>query len=227
MKKTTVILIILVLLSCSLGSALADEFILHSGVKFGMTIEDIRQIETNSGFDVENNEDNTELTISGKIASVEDSTITYTFHDNKMFQTKYSLGKDRIDRGIEGYRIIQQSLESKYGNPTGLPDGFHSSEFNNIISRIAPDGFLQEQGDIELSNEWLITTDTGYVIIEHIKYYYKFTKLFLDSGMNKNYPQGRTYNEAILYQFYDFNDPELNNAVNNALESIKQLENDL
>lgn len=227
-KKLISILIILsVFTVCITGSSLADEFTLHSGVKFGMTLEEITQIEENAGFETTLNEEKTQLEITGKIASVENSRIDYAFINNKMFQASYALGRDSINRGVEGYSIIQESLESKYGEPTGLPNNFHSSEFLGVLSSISPDDFLQEQGDVEISNEWLIRTDNGYVVIEHIKFYYKFTKLFLDSGMRDRYPEGRTYNEKILYHFYDFNDPEINDALNNAIENSQQLQNDL
>lgn len=227
-KGLSILIILLVFMSSIVGSASANEFTLHSGVAFGMTTEQVIQLEQKAGFEVETSEDDPNiLKIQGKIASVESSRIKYQFANNKLYYARYDLGSDQINRGFEGYKKIQESLESKYGKPTGLPDGFHSSGYNDILSSIASDGFLQDQGEVETSDEWLITTNTGYIVIEHLKFFYKFTDAFLTAGMNKSYPEGRTYNEAIVYQFYELDDPLITNAINNSIENANQLENDL
>lgn len=137
MKKRLSAILSALLVFCSLSFAYADEFTLHNGTKFGMTMEEVSSIEKEKGYEVEettaryifvNKEDGETysgpapvLKISGSMAGVPDSTLYYYFEDDKLFAVLYEFqNRDEEHNGIytsltySDYDEIQSSLEKKY-----------------------------------------------------------------------------------------------------------------
>ena len=81
MKKYISILIAVLVVMASV-SGLAEDFSIHSGVSNGMTREEVINLETAAGFEVEESEDY--ITVKGKIASIENSAIRYYFEDDSL-----------------------------------------------------------------------------------------------------------------------------------------------
>lgn len=227
MKKAISILLVLLVIVCGIGSTLAEDFTLHSGVSFGMTLEEIKKIEEDAGFSTDIPDNNAYLQVYGKIASIENSAINYYFDNNKMNIAKYRFGKDSTDRGSNEYSLIQESLNNRYGSASGLPDGFHTKQFNEDMKNIVGDGITTNDGTITRDEGWLIPQENGYIAIEHYTFYYQFTQSFLNAGMIDFYPEGKAFYHMISYEWYDADDPAIANALNTVQENISQLNNDL
>ena len=128
MKKGLVLIIVSILLTCMLGSAIAEDFALHSGVTFGMTMDEVERIETEKGFTVTRSHSQfafyTELgeykakscdvlIISGSMAGIGGSTLTYYFDDNGLLVTSlYEFG----EHNLSSYNQIQDLINNKYVN---------------------------------------------------------------------------------------------------------------
>ena len=81
MKKIASILMILVMLF-SVSAFGEEEITLHSGTKFGMTMDEVRSIEEAAGFTVPQGASNKMLQIDGQVAGYS-GTIYYYFTDNE------------------------------------------------------------------------------------------------------------------------------------------------
>lgn len=67
MKKILCLVISLIVLLSSI-SALAEEFTIHSGVMFGMSIDEVISAETASGFPAELNDEGNQVSFEGTVA---------------------------------------------------------------------------------------------------------------------------------------------------------------
>ena len=121
MKKIGLLLGIMLLVICLTSTAFADAFTLHSGVMFGMTIEEVEKLEKEAGFSTEvssyvilRDEGATELEVSGTIAGVSDATIEYIFYDNKLVEADYRLYSAYT---TGEYNTFLSTMKNKYGEP--------------------------------------------------------------------------------------------------------------
>lgn len=134
MKKSFCLIMLIICMIASV--AIADEFTIHSGVTFGMSVSQVEEAERTNGFAPDSfsfdalfggnsNAIPNETTVEGTIAGIADSKINYYFHNNKLFCAQYHLGKthkawDTAEMDMErmkmDYESISDSLTAKYGN---------------------------------------------------------------------------------------------------------------
>lgn len=178
MKKIASILMILVMLF-SVSAFGEEEFTLHSGTKFGMTMDEVRSIEEAAGFTVPQGASNKMLQIDGQVAGYS-GTIYYYFTDNEngtLDRMEYMFSDSSI------YETMEKALEKKYG-PTdynslrgiSLPSFTVNNEEYSFNTRFAP---RADSDDItilkcEYSQRIIQISETEYVYIECIREYCRF-----------------------------------------------------
>ncbi len=129
MKKTiSLVLMIAMLFSVS---AFAEEFTLHNGTKFGMSMQDVADAELSKGFSVSPEGDG--LYGEGTIAGRSPSAVRYFFDENeKLVHCDYFIYLNQQNSSNNGdYTSTNESLISKYGTPvateeTGTPLAVYS-----------------------------------------------------------------------------------------------------
>lgn len=173
MKRISSLLLICVMIL--LGAvANAEEFTLHNGTTFGMTPQEVIEIETAKGFTFEQTTPNGSgcLTTKGTVAGQIDTNIDYYFSDNGLYDMIY-----RFSDG-QSFASIEQGLEKKYGpteytSSSGMvyPDfTVYEKEFptdltlglyrENSLSR-------ETRNSSEYTQRLLPLSDDAYVYIEH------------------------------------------------------------
>ena len=139
MKKTILNLLVLsLIIMAAVGSATAEELTLHSGVAFGMSIQEVQYAERDNGFEAkpytlealglnslrDPDFDSTVLLVRGIIDEIPNSEIYYFFDKNgRMVNATYSfntVGRNNpAEVGIQEFGIIQYGLEAKFGDGWG------------------------------------------------------------------------------------------------------------
>lgn len=216
-KLLSFILVSILFATCITGSALADEFSLHSGVKFGMTEQEISSLESQAGFslkDVFVLSSTPMKKITGQVAGIQDSEIIYAFDsDGKMFASTYQLGGKYADFDPD-YSIIEQALTDKYGQPD-------NSWFPAVVmvSSYEPFNYFISWGNFSASlpenySSWLIKQDDESCVL--IVHYYAF------GGASTQF-------HIIGYQKYTANEIEsIKKTVDDTIEQTnQQLQNDI
>lgn len=112
-------------------SAFAEEFTLHNGTKFGMSMQGVADAELSKGFSVSPEGDG--LYGEGTIAGRSPSAVRYFFDENeKLVHCDYFIFLDQHNSSNNGdYASTNESLISKYGTPvateeTGTPLSVYS-----------------------------------------------------------------------------------------------------
>ena len=89
-KAISVLLVLLVLIVCSIGNALAEDFIIRNGIRFGMTVDEVKNIELTNGV---SNEDiqfsdflGEQLYIRTNIAGYDNAHVAYIVNDINNFR---------------------------------------------------------------------------------------------------------------------------------------------
>ena len=142
-----------------------DKFTLHNGVIFGMTMDEVNEIETGKGYIVNSThmnypyfDENGEylgktadcLSISGSMAGINDSKLYYYFDDDgKLFASVYKFG----EHDPKSYEEIEELLDQKYSGMT--------AKKNYTIARIT-DALLQD----ELTNGKIDDLDLRQIILQ-------------------------------------------------------------
>ncbi len=184
MKKMICALVML-LVFVVYASALAEEFTIHSGVKFGMTIEEVMQAEKEAGFEPEEITVDTRncsaihqkngVFIEGQIAGVDGAIVTYHFdNEGKLDSTIYNL------RGT--YRDIEDSLIEKYGKiDESVSERIHDLRIALNLDVYNPIDELEESPvkvwiHEKCKESWIVSQDDGskliitlYAVEEEIK----------------------------------------------------------
>ena len=132
MKKLLIVLL-LVMTTCSFYVVCAsaefsttDDFTLHSGVTFGMSREEVKKVEEENGFTVDEEslactyygsngsyltKETKGFKIEGSMAGISSSILYYYFDENgKLFGMLYYLG----DKDEESYKDINELINAKY-----------------------------------------------------------------------------------------------------------------
>ena len=213
MMRTTILVVLFVALLavCMIGSALSEDFTLHSGVKFGMSEQEISACEGNAGFklkDVFVLSSTPMKKISGQVAGIQGSEIIYAFDSNgRMFASTYSLGGTNASFDPD-YSFVEQALTDKYGEPD-------NSWFPAIvsISSFEPFNYFISWGNFsaglpEKYSSWLIKTeDESCVVIVH---YYEY------GGASTTF-------HIIGYQQYSANEIDtIKQTIDEGVEQINQ-----
>lgn len=125
MKKTWFVLASLVLFLAAHVALADEEFTLHNGTKFGMTLGEILDVEQKEGYFTGISEDSTEqllITRGGVFAGRENGNMVYALdEDGKLVQFHYFFQ----DASLDDFNSLNSSLVTKYGNPD------YSSEMGN------------------------------------------------------------------------------------------------
>lgn len=168
--KKIISLVLMLVMMFSVSAFAEDEFSLHSGVKFGMTFEEVKALEKEAGFATESHEEWNYLVAKGTIAGQKDSNVYYFFYDNKSLNwMEYSFEGDV-------FQIMESSLENKYGSteyssmsglflPKFTVTGHEFTDFsvgNTVYGNLVNETTLT----CDYSQRIIPISDTEYVYIE-------------------------------------------------------------
>ena len=182
MKKTLSLFLIL-FIACIVSISSAEEFTLHSGITFGMTMDQVMTCEKSAGFKPEKKtltqkSDATEegsfyfcskkhladyIYVEGQIAGQKDAAIRYHFNSKKQLDAAVY----EFFGGKAMYKTLRESLIKKYG------EAFDTSLINIWLKYLHPDALNIFQYsaqyvnvDYHSADSWLIPQDNGdYILI--------------------------------------------------------------
>lgn len=122
MKKVTALIMFLVLMICTVGSAMADDFTIHSGTTFGMNIEKVTELEKQAGFaisEINFTEASNTISIRGKVATYPDALIEYIFDNNDcLVSAQYTLAVEQKKGYTKAlFPDLITLLSTKYNEP--------------------------------------------------------------------------------------------------------------
>ncbi len=227
MKKTIIVLLVLsvFLLCCNYTIAMAEEFTLHSGVHFGMTIEEVKKAELNKGysateqkmpytfFDQNGDYDYSytdSLTVSGSMAGISDSKLYYYFNEkNQLFAVLYEFG----DHSYSSYNDIQSLINNKYSDKKAPNEYEVASLLPLFAAGKLTDGKIYDYDTMQLELE-----DFSRIAIAHTLMYSQVPGYDKESNLLFG---GKHWLE---YHFYTIEEIE---SVNGAIERKEQIEKEL
>lgn len=222
MKKTfSVLLILMIFVGCCFGNAMADVFSVHSNVQFGMSMDEVKKLESDAGFEVNEStdlfRDCPTLEVTGNIAGVSGAAITYLFDNNKKLKEAdyrmFAIG------GIGGdYDTLLSALINKYGTPNAdetwiaalnNPDILMTGRMIAYISNAMFGSVVSSKGEA-----WLQEQEDGTFVSIDI------FNIINSDGKKLNY---------ITYGSYTSEEIEnlKNMVINGAQEYVNQINNDL
>ena len=232
MKRIFILCLVCTLLFSSFASA--EEFTLRNGIKFGDTMEEVKNKETleidkfvdkiDTSENDTSSDDETKYPYSittkkGTLAGISDSYIYYQFDAEKTLRNvdycfKSSSYKDFVDND---YDNVNQGLRRKYGSPLGYSGGSMYIFSGTAITFAALIAYLYDYidgyGDLRDYDEWVVDADGYHVKIEQVEYYYGSSYSSLTYGYRMSY----TY----------FTDDDLKNAQDSKREEHNSVDNDL
>ena len=226
--KKIISMILMIAMLISVSAFAEEEFTLHSNVKFGMSLSEVKTCESENGFTLEKYLSGSTYDIHGKIAGLDSSWIYYSFDGNKLIQAKYEFpaGSDyaynqSVEESRSDYAKISDLLNEKYGlseynTLTGkiytVPkmintkdDALTCSSFGEHDYWKQPDRAWADTDYTTLSyEEWLIDQPDGSgVYIHHCLY------------KNANSDSNETYHKI----YYTIFDAEIISSIQDATES--------
>jgi len=225
MKKAVSIFLVLTILMASIWGASAEEFTIHSGTTFNMTIDEVIEAEKTAGFSPKRESGGSKETfyfckgkhsdeyvyVKGQIAGQQDSRIIYHF-DNEtgilnaaVYTFYYS--------GTKVYQTLRNTLINKYGEP------FDFSTINVWLKYLKPDAlnvlmYASCYANVTYYNgdSWLVPQDNGdYVLI-----------ISICARINGAGWEDCSY---IGYQYYSKS--EVESALDNEKKDLNQINDDL
>lgn len=185
MKKWTALLLALVmcLSLCACGSAEQKleepkpEFVIHNGVKFGMTPEEVSELEP---YEINTEDGVLHGYLSGYVEPTkgdytdyegyDDASMFYLFDPNtEELQEVYLMFGDYSDSfaWTDRYGTFVSLFTERYGEPTGLDETSHTYAYNDLTTDDL-DG-LQKEGKVVDAKMWIAPDGDGSVKIELIK----------------------------------------------------------
>ena len=218
MKRLVSVLVSLVLMVSCFSSALAaEDFTLRSGIKFGDTMEEVLAKEKTLTRDSEDDYEGMSIYwYEGKIAGYSDARRTFSFDDDgKLNDMEYSFNTNICtskDETNSVYKKLYDSLKRQYGNSLGNTGGT-----THLITGSAIDSFVRityligNAGYVDY-DEWVVDCNDYHVKIDIISYY---------AIINYTY----RYNVALSYHF--FTDEEYAAAVCEKEGEIQEVDDDL
>ena len=182
MKKLISILLAMIIAMASV-SALAEEFTLHSGTKFGMSLDEVKSIETSNGYTVENtslkyafydtdgkyySKATNALQIKGTMAGIENSTLSYYFNDNnELFAAVYKFGPLVHEGNIVEYADIQNTLSQKYSEKwEEVGEGDYPRILDCLYNELGYDRRIYSMDTYSIEN-----SDNSQIHINHALFY--------------------------------------------------------
>lgn len=166
MKKALLVLFSMVLIFATQFAFADEEFTLHNGTKFGMTIDEVTEIESSKGFSLTSN--NSHLSGRGTIAAQSDSSIDYFFgDDNRLYRMSYDFSD------INCFYDIEKNLIAKYGETEYSSDTLkeyptiYTYSFGKPVPMSSYSlGYTNVNRD-SYSQRVIKVNDTQYVLIDH------------------------------------------------------------
>lgn len=192
MKKIISLWLMVAMLFSVSAFAEEEEFALHSGTKFGMSSQEVAQIEQENGFemDVYHYEVSGGYSVygRGRIANMDNTTMSYTFtDDDSLYDLLYEFyeGDDDLAKTLIKFETIEEGLVAKYGateycSETGF--SFPVLGFVNWSERFKNkypyDGGVEYKGTqaecshtrVAYSHRLIEMDDGSCVLIDHVVY---------------------------------------------------------
>lgn len=190
--KRMLVLVLMVAMLFSVSAFAEETFTLHSGTKFGMTSQEVAQIELEKGFEmtVSHYEDSGEYSAygRGRIANMDNTSMWYSFSsDDSLYDLLYEFdeGDDDLAKTLIKFETIEEGLVAKYGateycSETGFSFpvlGFkgRSERFKN---KYPYDGGVEYKGKqaecshtrVAYSHRLIELDDGSCVLIDHVVY---------------------------------------------------------
>ena len=179
MKKAFVILLAAIIMICSCAfaeenDAASTETFSWRNIRFLMTIDEVKAIETLALDHEENSNDgNITLHYNGTVAGIDASEVNYRFtgDDHLLTEIYVSYNTESGDLVAENsYKKISSGLEEKYGTPLGNKKGKVHSLVGRFL-KMAADMYstmslLDPNYSLEYG-EWLLDYGDTYVKIDH------------------------------------------------------------
>lgn len=215
MKKRIMALVLVSVMLMVAQTALAEEFTVHAGVKFGETKEEVKNKET---LELDEEAD-TKLTYKGTVANINNSSIEYYFNDegylnDVLYSFPTSTTRDTISTRFD---TIESGLVRKYGKSLGNSGGdfyiITGPAFDNAVAFIALMMWLDGTGDVVDYGEWIVPNEEDNVKIDLIAYYTR------DSKYNYNY--------FLMLSYHPFTDEDLKAAQDEKKAENNAVDDDL
>lgn len=176
MKKIICILLAMVILYSN--TALADNFTIHNGVSFGMTVDEVKATESNGGLQFQevtkwnNFFDNDIFRLESEYTTVagrDESQVAYLFDTNGRMNAVLYIADDWFKDSFNNDGVIE-ALEGKYGEPVAKNDeivDIGGEAYDSVDVYI--NYMKQHPSDnpkVTLFYQWLYPLDEGYVDIQ-------------------------------------------------------------
>lgn len=160
MKRLVSLLMVFAMMMIS--AAWAEEFTIHSGVKFGMSVDEVIAAEKANGFSAKLN-DNGEVSFEGQVAGYKETNVYYQFVNQCLVSAKYQFNANRTKDDI--FKVVQGTLTEKYGEPIA-EDGYLDFKIEgetvlDFYAKCASYGSC----DVKAFSQWVYPISSGYVNI--------------------------------------------------------------
>ena len=177
------------------GNNSSRSFSLHGDVRFGMSLDEVTDIELQQGF-YRSEEDDKPCKFRPQndetVAGMRNAKVYYAFDDaGRLFMMEYSFSSGA---SYETRDRLSSQLTKKYGEPTAyvISHGFSSEgKGERIVTPVELYGVvinpLSFRGSSGGYQEWLLEEDDGYIFIQHA--------FFINSYNN--------YEQTIVYCYFD------------------------
>ena len=218
MKRFMSMLVSLILLvSCFSNAFAAEDFTLRNGIKFGDTMEEIVTKETTLTRD---SDDST--CFKGKIAGYSDAECWFEFDDDsKLYDMEYIFNSNICtskDEMNNVYKKLYDSLKRQYGTPLGYTGGSCYLITGSAVDSMgftvyllgALDGY---SGDYTDYDEWIVDCDGYHVKIDLISYYYR----------NSDYD----YYYRVALSYHHYTDEDYDAALHEKQGEQQEVDDDL
>lgn len=215
MKKLSCILIAVVLMLTS-TSGIGEEFSLHNGSTFGMTKEEVVELESNAGITFEESTSGNNffpsnlprLEATTYAAGREGTSVYYLFNKNEKVNSLLYISSDFMQEPIENDDVLN-TLNEKYGKPATEGDkciAFNGEAYASLdVYTNYTRRYPTENVKITLFSQWLYPYDEGRIDIQI---------MMLDVGYGLHY--------RIIS--YSYRTPE---EINTMAEEAEQMAEDL
>ena len=219
--KKIISLVLMVAMLISISAFAEDEFTLHNGTKFGMTVEEVINQEMMNGYTVVKSEDFDGLYGEGIIAGRSPSALRFFFDDEAergMVQCNYVF----FTTSETNFNNMNDQLIKKYGEPTYTAEndtfcpvpikyqpyryGLYAASCPYTYRSLTENTFSTSDGSFQyyfayecpLYSQWLIPqTDGGAILIDHSAVV-EYKQGYYDNERNRNLDMTTAY-ETITY----------------------------
>ncbi len=213
-KVFSILIILLVFMSSIVGSALADDFSVRNNIRFGDTKEEVKAKESLPI----SNEAEKYFIVEGTVASVDNSTVLYSFNDGKLCNVKIDFGVHigKSEQAISAYKTVFDALSSKYGEPYSVDGnefyivyGFAVSQYLSAVDGLSSLG-INMKNALQNKSEWILRLDDINVKIDLVRF-------AVNGGSSSD----------VVLSYKAFTDEEEQNAIESENAKNANIQNDL